>query len=133
MMTYDGRLVIIPNISLYTGSIIVNTAFEKRRSTYTVGINVNEDPTRAIKVILNTLSEIDEVVKVPRPDILISELGEYSINLTVRWWTESSRSDLTKIKSIVLTKINNALCQNKIDMPFPTQNVILHKRKNENH
>ena len=129
IMTYDGRLVIIPNISLYTGSVIVNTAFAKRRTAYTIGIGVNEDPMGAIQIILDAVNSVDEVLDVPRPDVLISELGEYTINLTVRWWTESSRSDLTQIKSHVLAAINQALADKGVDMPFPTQNVHCYDHK----
>jgi small-conductance mechanosensitive channel len=35
--TYDGRRVSIPNANLFTESMIVNTAFDERRSEYDVG------------------------------------------------------------------------------------------------
>ncbi|PLS21271.1 mechanosensitive ion channel family protein, partial [Neptunicoccus cionae] len=41
--TYDGRRVVIPNADIYTDSVVVNTAFETRRSEYDIGIGCNDD------------------------------------------------------------------------------------------
>ena len=36
--TYDGRRVVIPNSDIYTDSVVVNTAFDVRRSEYDIGV-----------------------------------------------------------------------------------------------
>src|ERR687890_217353 len=53
LKTYDGRRVIIPNSDVFTRSMIVNTAFPKRRSEYDVGIGFSDDIDTARRVILD--------------------------------------------------------------------------------
>ncbi len=44
--TYDGRRVMIPNSTLFTESVTVNTAFATRRLQYDVGIGYSDDIVR---------------------------------------------------------------------------------------
>ena len=41
--TYDGRRIVIPNGELFTNPVTVNTAFDKRRVEYDVGIGYGDD------------------------------------------------------------------------------------------
>ncbi len=41
IMTYDGRRVVIPNAVLYTQSVTVNTAYDKRRVQYDFSVDYN--------------------------------------------------------------------------------------------
>jgi small conductance mechanosensitive channel len=66
--TYDGRRVIIPNIKLFTDSVIVNTAYESRRLEYDITIGYGDDISRAKEIILETLNSMDGILKEPPPD-----------------------------------------------------------------
>ncbi|MEO0408745.1 MAG: mechanosensitive ion channel domain-containing protein, partial [Cyanobacteria bacterium P01_A01_bin.135] len=55
--TYDGRRVVIPNGELFTNSVTVNTAYEKRRLQYDIGIGYGDDIKTAKEIILAVLSE----------------------------------------------------------------------------
>lgn len=65
--TYDGRRVVIPNSVIYTDSVIVNTAFETRRSEYDIGIGCNDDWNVARGIIEKACAAIDGVVQDPAP------------------------------------------------------------------
>jgi uncharacterized membrane protein len=56
--TYDGRRIVIPNAELFTESVIVNTAFEKRRLEYDVGIGYGDDIERAKALILEAIAGV---------------------------------------------------------------------------
>ena len=47
--TYDARRVVIPNGEVFTKALIVNTAYEKRRSEHIVGIGYGDDIEEAKK------------------------------------------------------------------------------------
>ena len=47
LRTYDGRRIVIPNSNLFTNSVTVNTAHEKRRLQYDIGIGYGDDIARA--------------------------------------------------------------------------------------
>jgi small-conductance mechanosensitive channel len=124
--TYDGRRVIIPNGKLFTGVVLINTAFEKRRSEYDVGIGYGDDITTAVRIILEAIEEIQECCETPSPDVIVMRLDPSSVALRARWWTESSRGDVLTVRSRVITAIKQRLMDNGIDLPFPTRQILFH-------
>jgi small-conductance mechanosensitive channel len=129
--TYDGRRVVIPNADLFTDSVIVNTAFPVRRSEYNIGIGYSDDVLQAMQLILEAMREVDGVLERPAPDVLVSELGDFSVSLRARWWTESIRSNVLKIQSDVIATIKHRLLTAGIDLPFPTQQILFHDQTEE--
>ncbi len=124
--TYDGRRVVIPNTNLFTDSVMVNTAYEVRRSEYDVGIGYGDAVEGARRVMLETLQRTEGVLKDPAPDVLVVDLAGSSVNLRARWWTPSRRADVLKVQDRVLTALKNALTEEGIDLPFPTQQILFH-------
>jgi small-conductance mechanosensitive channel len=129
--TYDGRRVVIPNAQLFTESVIVNTAFAVRRCEFQVGIGYSDDVAQAIGLMLEAIREVDGVLENPAPDVLVAELGDFSVNLRARWWTDSVRSNVLRVQSNVVTNIKERLIGNGIDLPFPTQQVLFHDQTEE--
>lgn len=129
--TYDGRRVVIPNSDLFTKSVIVNTAFDIRRTEYDVGIGYGDDIDRAKGLILEAMRETDGVLKVPPPDVLTVKLDNSTVNLCARWWSRSRRADVLEVQDSVITAIKNKLTQNGIDLPFPTQQILFHDQTEE--
>lgn len=131
LKTYDGRRVVIPNASLFTESVTVNTAFPVRRTDYTIGIGYSDDVVEATRLILDVMGEADGVLEELAPDVLVDELGDFSVNLRARWWTGSVRADVLRIQSEVVSGIKQRLVENGIDLPFPTQQVLFHDQTEE--
>ncbi|MEZ4681242.1 MAG: mechanosensitive ion channel family protein [Caldilineaceae bacterium] len=107
--TYDGRRVVIPNGDIYTSSVVVNTAYETRRSQYDVGIGYGDDIAQAKQIMLHAMQTCEGVAADPAPDVLTAELAGASVNLRARWWTHSSRADVVKVSDRVITAIKNDL------------------------
>ena len=131
IMTYDGRRVVIPNTSLFTESVIVNTAFDRRRSEYSVGIGYGDDINQAMMLILEAINSVEGVYKEPAPDVLVMELADFSVNLRARWWTHSRRTDVIAVQSKIIAAIKSKLLENGIDLPFPTQQILFHDQTEE--
>lgn len=125
--TYDGRRIVIPNSELFTNSVTVNTAFEKRRLQYDVGIGYGDDIDRAKYLILEAMHETASVVAYPAPDALVVDLADSTVNIRARWWIHPPRrADVMDLQDQVLTAIKNKLTANGIDLPFPTQHILFH-------
>ena len=125
--TYDGRTVVIPNSNLFTNSVTVNTANEKRRLQYDVGIGYSDSIAHAKQVMLDVMNGIDEVLKEPAPDALVVDLAGSSVNIRVRYWISPPRqTDVLHVQDKVLESIKSALTKAGIDMPFPTQQILWH-------
>jgi small-conductance mechanosensitive channel len=82
-------------------------------------------------VILDALATVEGVEKDPAPDGLPWELGASSVDIKVRWWTDSRRSNVVLVRSRVVAALKTALSEAGIDLPFPTQTVLLHDQTEE--
>ena len=130
--TYDGRRVVIPNAELFTNSVIVNTAYDRRRLQYDIGIGYGDDIAQAKEIILETLGSRDEVLKDPEPEALVVELADSTINIRARWWIDPPRrADAVASMDWVLENVCNKLVAAGIDLPFPTQQVLFHDQTEE--
>ena len=129
--TYDGRRAIIPNADVFTNAVTVNTAFPKRRSDLHVGIGYADRIGDAREAIVAALGGLEAVERDPAPEVLPWELAGSSVVLKVRWWTDSHRTSVVHAQAAVVEAVKGALDRAGIDMPFPTQVVLLHDQTAE--
>ena len=132
ILTYDGRRIVIPNAELFTNSVTVNTAFDKRRTEYDFSIGYGDDIDGAKQLMLEALYSINEVLKDPAPDVLVVELAESTVNIRVRWWiTPPRRMDDMRSRDKVICAIKKKLVENGIDLPYPTRQILFHDQTEE--
>jgi len=123
--TYDDREIIIPNATLFTNAVTINTATEKLRSEQVVGISYDSDIDTACELVENAMRQIEGVLSDPAPDVLVDELAGSSVNLKARWWTDAQRSNVTRTKSAVVRCIKYTLDENDIEIPFPIRTLYV--------
>ena len=123
LKTYDGRRVVIPNGQLYTQAVVVNTAYDLRRSQYDFGIDYGDDVQLAHDLLEETLREVDGIVDDPEPQVFVWELGGSSVNLRARWWTQPSQSSLVEVQGRVIQAVKEKFDANGIDFPYPIRDV----------
>ena len=126
--TYDGRRVVIPNSELFTNSVTVNTAFERRRLQYDVGIGYGDDVGRAKQLMLEAVGSIEGVLADPAPDVLVVALADSSVQIRVRWWIDPPRrADAMESFDQVITAIKQKVyVEQGIDLPYPTHQILFH-------
>jgi small-conductance mechanosensitive channel len=129
--TYDGRMALIPNSNVYTEAVTVNTAFDKRRSYYDVGIGYGDDISKAKEAILKAVGTVQGVERDPQPDVLVADLAASWITLRLRWGTESRRTDVVLVSSHVVEAVKAALDEEGVDMPFETIVQLFHDQTEE--
>lgn len=129
--TYDGRRVVIPNSDIYTDSVIVNTAYDIRRSQYDIGVGCNDDWDKSRELIVQACSEVEGVRSDPAPETIPIELGDFANIVRLRWWTASDRANQIHIFGDVLQAVYKKLDENGIDMPYPTQVHLFHDQTEE--
>lgn len=130
--TYDGRQVVIPNAELFTNAVMVNTAYDRRRLQYDIGIDYGDDIAKAKEIIMGVLKEHGEILDNPQPEALVVALADSTINIRARWWIEPPRrADFMQSQDWVLENVCNRLVAAGIDLPFPTQQVLFHDQTEE--
>src|SRR5262249_52459213 len=102
--TYDGRRIVIPNTDLFTNSVIVNTAFEKRRLEYVISVSYDNEIDEVKSIILEALTSLEGVLNDPPPQTLVVGLSDSSIHIRVQWWTTAHRqAEVLYLQDKVLT------------------------------
>ncbi len=87
--TGDNKEVIIPNGSIYGGTITNYSARDTRRIDMVFGIGYGDDIKRA-KEILQAIVDADErILTDPAPVIAVAELADSSVNFVVRPWAKT--------------------------------------------
>ncbi len=124
--TYDGRRVIIPNSDVYTSPVVVNTAFDKRRDDYVIGIGYGDEPGSTAATFLAAIAEVEGVLADPAPEVLPWALNNSTVDLKARWWVKSQRTDVVHTRARVVLAIHKAAAEHGIDLPFPTQVILFH-------
>ena len=128
--TYDGRRVVIPNSDIYTDAVVVNTAFDKRRSQLDVGVGCSED-WDAVEEKLREAVQVEGVLDDPAPEVIPVELGDSANVVRLRWWTQPDRASVIHTKGRVIRSVYSTLDDAGIDQPYPTQVVLFHDQTEE--
>jgi small-conductance mechanosensitive channel len=117
MITYDGRLVYIPNQHVFQSSIINNTASPVRRSDVMVGVDYDADLNTARQAILEALMLVQGIESEPAPLVLVQELAASTVNLKVRFWVNSRQQSFLQVTSDAAQAIKDKLQAVGIEMP----------------
>ncbi|RYZ58437.1 MAG: mechanosensitive ion channel family protein [Proteobacteria bacterium] len=129
--TYDGTRVHVPNGLVYTNPMVILTAYADRRSEYEVGIGYGDDIDLAVSTMLEAIKNVQGVRKTPEPDVLTVALAGSTVNLRARWWSDPQRADVLSVQHKVIRAIKLALDKAAIDMPYPTQVLLIHDQTEE--
>ncbi|MGE4221456.1 MAG: mechanosensitive ion channel family protein [Alphaproteobacteria bacterium] len=129
--TYDGRRVLDPNSEVYTNTVVVNTAYPKRRSELDVGIGYGDDIELARKVIMEVLADVPGIERDPPPEVLPWDLAGSAVTLKVWWWSDSRRLDVMRVRAAVVERLKAAFGAAGIDLPFETVVQLWHDQTEE--
>jgi small conductance mechanosensitive channel len=125
--TYDNRRAVIPNTDLFTGKVLVNTAYERRRLAIRLGIGMGDDVAEAKRLILEAARGAEGVLADPPPMVRIAALGDFAVQLDLFVWIDPpQRVEALDVTDRVLERAKAALARAGIDLPFPTQQILLH-------
>ncbi|WP_350447928.1 mechanosensitive ion channel family protein [Pseudomonas solani] len=89
LRTGDNKTVIVPNGALSNGIITNYSNQPTRQVLYDVKVDYASDLAKAREVLLK-LAEDPRVQKDPAPVVVVSALGDTSINLSLRMWTSNA-------------------------------------------
>ena len=126
LKTYDGERAVLPNGDVYTGAVLVRTAYQCRRVRLTVGIGYPDSIEQARTVIQQVLNNTEGVLSDPGPSVLVAEFAPSSVNLNIFFWTTTRQATVLRVIDRAMTGIKAALDEAGIDIPYP-HTVVLHK------
>ena len=119
LQTRDGRRVAIPSTDVLDNTIIIYSAFEKRRSSLMVDIEYRADLDDAVAALIDAASSADGVIDDPPPSVRARGFGSGTYELELRWWHGPRLTDESQAQDQVVRNVKAQLDAAGIAMPSP--------------
>jgi small conductance mechanosensitive channel len=130
MKTPDNKTIIMPNGAISNG-IITNFSTEAtRRVDMMFGIGYSDDINKAKELLNNLIAADARILKDPEPVVVVSELGDSSVNFTVRVWCNSG--DYWVIYFDMHEKVKMTFDQENVSIPFPQRDIHVYNHATGN-
>jgi small conductance mechanosensitive channel len=121
LYSIDGLCLFVPNAKLWGATIKNYSRLGRRRFDIQVGVGYDADVDTARAELMSLMSADPRVLKEPRPDVFVADLGDSAVLLTMRGWVASS--DYLAVINDTKRAIKYALDAAGITIPFP-QHVV---------
>ena len=121
LRTADNRGIIIPNGSVYGGTITNYSRYNTRRVDMVFGIGYDDNLLQAKEIIKRILSEDERILADPAPTITVGELADSSVNFNVRPWCATA--DYWGVYGDVHEKIKLTFDAEGISIPYPQMDI----------
>ena len=123
--TFGNQIAVVPNGQLSNNNIINYNAQNTRRDKIAVGIGYNSNIKEAKDILLQICSENENILKDPAPEVYVAELGDSSVNLSVRFWAKYEV--FWSAHFHVMVELKNRFDAAGIEIPFPQR--VIHQPK----
>jgi len=117
----DNKTIFIPNGNLSNGSITNFTAEETRRVDLVFGIGYGDDIKKAKNILNELIKKDSRILHDPASMVVVSELGDNSVNFTMRVWVKSS--DYWGVYFDMQENVKLTFDAQGISIPFPQRDV----------
>jgi small conductance mechanosensitive channel len=125
--TGDNKKVIVPNSRILGGNIVNYTTLGTRRVDLVFGISYDDDIDKARGVILDIINADERVHKEPGPVVVVSELGDSAVNLTLRVWADSG--NYWGVYFDTIETVKKRFDAEDISFPYPQQDVHMYQQQ----
>lgn len=121
LATPDNVQIIAPNSQLW-GSAIMNYSFHAtRRVDIALGIAYEDEIDKALTAIVDQAKKDSRVLADPAPMAAVTDLGDSSVNFTVRVWCNAA--DYWDLKFDLTKSLKNRMDAEGITIPYPQRTV----------
>lgn len=121
--TPDNKRVIVPNGPLANDNIINFSTEATRRVDFVFGIGYDDDLREAKALLVELFAADERVLKDKDTVVVVSELGDSSVNFTVRAWVNAP--DFWGLKFDLTERVKLAFDEANISIPYPQRDVHL--------
>lgn len=117
LATADNVQIIIPNSQVWQNAIKNYSAHDRRRVDLTIGIGYEADIDKALQVVRAIVDNDPRASSEPAPFIKVTNLGESSVDVTLRVWCQ--QADFWDLKFDLTRRIKDAFDKSGIAIPYP--------------
>ncbi len=121
--TPDNKKIIVPNSQIMNGTITNYSAEKTRRVDLTFGVGYEADISKVKDILNNIIIGHKLILKDPEPFVKLGNLGDSSIDFTVRVWAKTE--DYWTVHFDLTEQAKQEFDKNGINIPFPQMDVHL--------
>ena len=129
LVTFGNQLAIIPNGQLTNDNIVNYTVEGKRRDNIIIGISYESNIKVAKEILLNLMMEQEGILKDPEPVVMVAELADSSVNLTMRFF--ALNDNFWNCHWYTIEEAKFRLEAAGITIPFPQRDVHFYDHSKE--
>lgn len=118
LATVDNIQIIVPNGDIFSGTIKNFSAHEDRRVDMVFGVSYDSDLKAAEDILKDLIATDSRILKDPEPFVKVTNLGDFSVDFTVRVWCKAG--DYWDIKFDFTRAVKDRFDGGGIEIPFPT-------------
>lgn len=122
--TPDNINIYLPNSKIWGNEINNYSQNDNRRINLIFGIGYDDDMDKAMAIIKEEFDQDERILKDPAPLIAVSDLGDSSVNILARPWTQ--KGDFFQVQFDITKKVKERFDQEGINIPFPQRDVHLY-------
>lgn len=112
--TFDGRLVLVPNGTLHSEVVTVQTGFEQVRNTVLVDLADTADLDLASRVAIDTMRSVAQVLDEPAPEAFFTSVGAATVQLELRFWSGARQLETREATHAVITAVLAAFTEHGV-------------------
>jgi len=119
---FDNKIITIPNAKT-AESIVVNYSSQPtRRVGVPIGVAYEANLEKAEKIILDIIKKDEDFLDDPKPSVVVTKFGDFSVDLEARGWIKNKGFLDKKVK--LMKQIKIAFDKNGIEIPYPKRVML---------
>ena len=123
LVTPDNVTIIVPNGDIWSSAVTNYSAKPMRRLDIVFGVSYGSDLKVAEQVLRDTIAADERFLSTPaEPFVAVTNLGDFSVDFTIRVWCKTS--DYWPLKFKTLRTVKESFDAAGVEIPFPTRTVF---------
>jgi small conductance mechanosensitive channel len=123
IVSTDNVLTIVPNGDIWASAVTNYSVKDTRRLDLVFGVSYSTDLKLTEKALRDVIAEDERIRDEPsEPFVAVTNLGDSSVDFTIRVWCASS--DYWALKCHMLRAVKETFDARGIDIPFPTTTIV---------
>ena len=130
MRSFDGEVVTIPNDEVRSTAVVDRSQRNRLRIEIDVGVDYDTDVEHARSVITDVLGDVDDVARMPAPNVVTKRFADSAVVFGVRYWiTDPSMRKRWRTQTAAMSGIKSRFEEEGITIPFPQQTLSARKEE----
>jgi len=123
--TFNEEHLLIPNDEVTSQEVINYSKTERLRLTTDVGIDYDDDVSKAATIAKRTMESCETVANSPNPDVILEAFGDSEVVLRLRYWIDRPTiQQKLSAQNEVIEAVKAAFEEEDVKIPFPQRELL---------